>query len=562
MDEPSAALRYRSANPEIVIGTGSALAGACVVLVGALILVGWSFDIDSLKSVYGPITMKSNAAVGLVLCGLALIAHARGWPRIVIAFGAVSAAIGALTLSQHLFGWNLGIDELLFVEPAGAPATASPNRMGPNASTSLTCAGIELVLLFRGSARAIRVAQWMAIAAILLATLPVAGYIYGAVELYGVARYTGIALHTALTLLVLHLGILTARVDAGVMETFVAEGPAGTLLRRLVAPVVVIPLLLGYLVIIGREGNLFDRGLSIALFALSVVVILGTTVWQTAKTIALSDAHRRRAERDRDLLLMRERHARDEAEKANRLKDQFIAMLSHELRTPLNVMLGWTAILETNRSPERHGHAASVVARNGRLLARLVEDLLDISRASAGQFEITPRSMRLNAVVQASIDALSPVAVSRGVEIVSHLDPAVGVIEGDPERIQQIVSNLLSNAVKFTGAGGRVEVRTALDDRTVTLTVTDTGIGFDAAFAAELFQPFRQADSSTRREYGGLGLGLSIAKHIAELHGGSISGSSAGRGTGATFVVRLPANAVGATSKPAAPAETPGAVRI
>jgi signal transduction histidine kinase len=511
-----------------------------VALIGALVLVGWSFDIHSLKSVYGPITMKSNMALALVLCGLSLVAHARGVRRTGMCFAVAAAVVGAVTLSQHLFGWNLGVDELLFAEPAGAAATASPNRMGPSGATSLSCAGMALLLLFRGTSRAITWAQRLALFAALLATLSVAGYIYGAVELFAIARYTGIALNTALALLILHVGILTARVDAGLMAAFVATGPAGTLLRRLVAPTVVIPLLLGYIVVLGRQADVFDRGLSLALFAISVVAVLGTVVWQTAKTIASSDERRRHAEHDRDVLLVRERRARDEAEKANRLKDQFIAMLSHELRTPLNVMMGWTAVLETSNSPDQHARAASVVARNGRMLARLVEDLLDISRASAGQFEIAPRPMRLNAVVQAALDALGPVAAGRGVQLVGHLDAAIGVIDGDAERIQQIVSNLLSNAVKFTSAGGRVEVRTALNDNTVTLTVTDTGIGFDEAFASELFQPFRQADSSTRRKFGGLGLGLSIAKHIAQLHGGSIIGSSAGPGKGATFVVTLP----------------------
>ena len=341
------------------------------------------------------------------------------------------------------------------------------------------------------------------------------------------------------------------------MAAFVAEGPAGTLLRRLIAPIVLIPLLLGYLAVLGRRADLIDRGLSLALFAVSVVVILGTVVLADGPDDCKHDEHRRRAEHDRDVLLVRERQARDEAERSSRLKDQFIATLSHELRRPLNVMLGWTAVLETNHSPDRHAHAASVVARNGRLLARLVEDLLDISRASAGQFEIAPRPMRLNAVVQASLEALAPVAAGRGVQLVGHLDPSVDVIDGHPERIQQIVSNLLSNAVKFTAAGGRVEIRTGLDDDTASVTVTDTGIGFDNAFASELFLPFKQADSSTRREHGGLGLGLSIAKHIAQLHGGSIRGSSPGRGKGATFVVTLPTRLASRPVHSATPSAAP-----
>jgi signal transduction histidine kinase len=517
------------------------LAGCLVALVGASVLVGWYFEIDRLKGVYGAITMKPNAAVGLLLAGIALCAHTARLRRFGIVCAAAAAVLGVATLSQHLIGWDLGIDQLLFTEPPGAAATASPNRMGPNAATSLMLAGCALLLLFSGTPTAIRHAQWMAVTGVLLALLAISGYFYGAEQLYAVARFTGIALHTAVALAVLSAGILAARADAHPMALFLSDGPGGTLLRRLVAPVIVIPLGMGYLVVKGREADVFDRASSIALFAVSVIVLLGTTVWLTAKAMEAADRRRYRAEQDRDLLLVRERRARTEAESASRLKDQFIAVLSHELRTPLNVMLGWTKVLESGSAPERHPHAAAVVARNGRLLARLVEDLLDISRVSAGQFEIAARPVAFNAVITASLDALAPAAESKGVRLVPALDPRVGVIEGDAERLQQIVGNLLSNAVKFTAAGGVVDIRSARQGAVVTLTVSDSGIGFDETFAAQLFQPFRQADSTAKREHGGLGLGLSIARHIAEKHGGSLAGCSAGPGRGATFTLSLPA---------------------
>jgi signal transduction histidine kinase len=519
-------------------------AGCCVALVGGAVLLGWSLEIDRLKSIYGDITMKPNAAVGLLLAGGALCAHTRRLRTLGVPCAAAAATLGALTLLQHLTGWDLAIDQLLFTEPPGAAATASPNRMGPNASISLTLAGVALLLLFKGTPRAIRRAQWMAIAAILLALLAISGYVYGAEQLYAVARYTGIALHTSLALALLNVGIVAARSDAGPAAVLLSNGPAGTLLRRLIAPVIVVPLGMGYLVVLGRQFDVFDRASSLALFAVSVIVLLGTTVWLTARAIAAADDQRRLAERDRDLLLVRERRARTEAESASRLKDQFIAMLSHELRTPLNVMLGWTRVLESSTAAERHARAAAIVARNGRLLARLVEDLLDMSRVSAGQFEIARQPTAFNGAVKTSIDALAPTADSKGVRLVSALDDGVGVIEGDPERLQQIVWNLLSNAVKFTPAGGIVEVRSARHGHMVSLTVADSGIGFDETFAAQLFEPFRQADGTSRREHGGLGLGLSIARHIAELHGGSLTGWSAGPGQGATFTLRLPADAL------------------
>jgi signal transduction histidine kinase len=249
-------------------------------------------------------------------------------------------------------------------------------------------------------------------------------------------------------------------------------------------------------------------------------------------------------------MLVRERHARDEAERANRLKDHFIATLSHELRTPLNVMLGWTRILETATEGELNARAAALVARNGRVLARLVEDLLDISRASVGQFDLIRTAVHLDAVVKASIDAMVPAAAAKGIDLRSELDAGVEPISADSERIQQVVSNLLSNAVKFTPTGGWVDVRTACRDTTITVTIADSGIGFDSSFHKELFEPFRQADPSSSREHGGLGLGLSIARHLAELHDGSITGSSPGPGRGATFVLTLPRKAVPVTPGP------------
>jgi signal transduction histidine kinase len=517
----------------------SALGGG-VAIIGALVLLGWLLDEPKLTGFYGSITMKTNAAIGLLLCGSAVWSFGR-IPRVATAaLGSLAAALGALTLSQHIFGWDLGIDQALFSEPVGAAATTSPNRMGPNASTSLLLAGVSLILLARGRAAPVRRAQMLALVGIFFALLAIAGYIYDAAQLYAVARYTGIALHTALSLVALHVALLATRADTGLSARFVSDGPDGTLLRRLAVPITGLPLALGYVVLTGRRAEFYDSGLGYALFAVALIVVLWMTIWQTARSIGATDRQRRLAERHRDELLVRERRARDEAEHANRLKDQFIATMSHELRTPLNVMLGWTQMLEGGGPPDTHARAAAVVARNGRLLARLVEDLLDISRATAGHFDIAREPISVNAVAQAALDAMAHVAGERQVTLVSQLDARPGLIDADPARLQQVVWNLLSNAVKFTPAGGRVEMRTTSGSNDVVLTVTDTGRGFDAAFAPHVFEPFRQADASTRREHGGLGLGLSIARHLVELHGGSITAASDGPGRGATFTVTLP----------------------
>ncbi len=500
-------------------------------------LCGWTFGIDRLKTVYGPITMKTNAAIALACAGASLGLHARERRRIAAAMALATALIGGVTLCEHLTGWDAGIDQLLFTEAPGAAATTSPNRMGPHAATSFLMAGTALLLLWRNTPAAVRIAQALAFTGCAFALVAATGYAYGAVELYGIARYTGIALHTAVAFLVLHGGILAMSSTRGPMAVFVEDGIAGTLLRRLAIPVIALPLVFGYLFVLGRQRQVFDRGLGAALFAVAIIAVLLTIVWRTAAAMQVSD-------RDR-------RSAHEAAERANMLKDQFIAGLSHELRTPLNVMLGRLRMLDSEPDADARVRAATVIARNGQLLARLVGDLLDLSRAAAGQVDISRTDVAINQLAQTTVDSLSGAAAARNVAIRAELSDEAGVVRVDPDRMQQVLTNVLSNAIKFASPGGTAVLRTARGDGQVTITVTDDGVGFDEEFAPHLFEPFRQADGSARREHGGLGLGLSIARHLVTLHGGTITASSDGIGRGATFTIALPADI--ADVEPSAP---------
>jgi signal transduction histidine kinase len=518
----------------------STFCGILVIAVGLVVLVGWTLQMPVLTGLFGTITMKTNAAIALVLCGAGVLLISR--LRIVAAgFGLLAGTLGAVTLAEHVSGWDAGIDQALFTEAAGAIATASPNRMGLNACISVLLGGTALMLLATRHPRAAAIGQRLSFGAMALALLALAGYIYGVEQLYAVARFTGIAWHMALALLLLHVGIVSAYPEAGPTARFISHDPAGTMLRRLAVPVSVVPFVAGYLVLVGHNAGLYDSGMSMTLLALALVLVLWLTVWHTAEGLELLEQQRFHAEQARDDLLVREREARDEAERANHLKDQFIATMSHELRTPLNVMLGWTKVLESRERADQHPRAASVVARNGRLLARLIEDLLDISRATAGQFEITRTTLSINALAQSALDAIAPVAAAKRIHLTADLEPADGWIQADADRLQQVLSNLLSNAAKFTPEGGTIGVRTRTAPGKVQIEVIDSGIGFDQSFAPHLFEPFRQADASARREHGGLGLGLSIARHLVDLHGGSIAAASDGRGTGARFTVTLPA---------------------
>jgi signal transduction histidine kinase/CheY-like chemotaxis protein len=232
----------------------------------------------------------------------------------------------------------------------------------------------------------------------------------------------------------------------------------------------------------------------------------------------------------------------NELSRANRLKDEFLATLSHELRTPLNAVLGWVRILRStpNAPPGMQARALETIERNARLQARLIEDLLEVSRIVSGKLHLRTRAVDLSGIVESAVDVVQPAATAKNIRLETEIEACPCMTTGDADRLQQVVWNLLSNAVKFTPPGGKVMLR-LVHDHDYVLTVSDTGIGIDPAFVPQIFQPFRQADASPSREQGGLGLGLAIVRHLVELHGGTVSARSPGKGLGTTFEVRLPA---------------------
>jgi signal transduction histidine kinase/ActR/RegA family two-component response regulator len=242
---------------------------------------------------------------------------------------------------------------------------------------------------------------------------------------------------------------------------------------------------------------------------------------------------RKRMEAERSMLLARERDA-------NRLKDEFLATLSHELRTPLNAVLGWTRVLRSRQvPPETTTRALESIERNARAQARLIEDLLEISRIVTGKLRLRVRPADLAAIVSAAVEVVQPAAAAKRIRLISDLGNGPAMTSGDPDRLQQVVWNLLSNAVKFTPNNGEIRVRVERDNGYV-LTVQDSGVGIEPSFLPHMFERFRQADGSASREHGGLGLGLAIVRQIVEMHGGTVKAYSRGKDTGATFEVRLP----------------------
>ena len=260
-----------------------------------------------------------------------------------------------------------------------------------------------------------------------------------------------------------------------------------------------------------------------------------------AAKIARDITLRHLMEREREELLAREQAGRAAAETANRAKDAFLATISHELRTPLSPILAWTRMLRQGMLDDaKTVTALATIERNARSQAQLIEDLLDVSRIVSGKMRLEVRPTDLAAVIQAAVDVVRPAADAKTISVDVVLDTQTGAVAGDPDRLQQVVWNLVSNAIKFTPKGGRVQVVLERVNSHVEIAVSDTGQGFAPSFRAHMFERFWQADSTTSRTHGGLGLGLAIVRHIVELHGGSVHAESPGEGQGATFTVKLP----------------------
>jgi len=262
------------------------------------------------------------------------------------------------------------------------------------------------------------------------------------------------------------------------------------------------------------------------------------------QTIALA-IERKRAESELEQLLVREQAAREQAEEANRVKDEFLAVVSHELRTPLNAINGWVYMLLSgtlDNAAQLHAHQC--IKRQVHSQRELIEDLLDVSRIVSGKLRLELREIDLSEVIGAALDVVRPAAEAKQIRLLSELDASVTTVSADPERLQQVIWNLLSNAIKFTPHGGQVAIRSRRTDSEIEIVVADSGQGISEEFLPHVFERFLQADASTTRTHGGVGLGLAIVRHLIELHGGTVHAESAGMGRGATFRVRLPVRAL------------------
>jgi signal transduction histidine kinase len=292
--------------------------------------------------------------------------------------------------------------------------------------------------------------------------------------------------------------------------------------------------------------------------------------WETHRRVERETEELRQHAADQESVAAAEHRARVEAEETSRLKDDFLATLSHELRTPLNAILGWTALLRKRQfEAAALERAVDVIERNAKAQAKLIDDMLDISRIVAGKLRLELQPVLLPPLVERVVESFRPAAEQKSLSITLNVDQNVPAVSADPDRLQQIVSNLISNAVKFTPNGGHVDVRLAQQADAAVLQVSDDGIGIPADFLPHAFDRFRQRDGAPTRAYGGLGIGLALARHLAELHGATIAVQSGGAGSGAVFTLSVPIPAAASIPHPqksdlpfAAPAASLANVRV
>lgn len=765
-------------------------AAVYVVVGGLLSLMGWVLDVPRLSDwVGGGIAMKANAASCAILagCGLFVAVLAPAFRQTIRFLGLFVAAIGSLTLFQHVSGVNLGIDTLLFHEPVGAGATASPGRMGPPASTSFTLAGIALILITFGT-RGRRWAGRLGLLVTGIASLALMGYLYGVSQLYNVATLTGIALQTATMIAALGVGLMAAAPEHGLMALLQRDDPGGMAMRRLILPVILLPIVVGWLRVWGERLDWYDAGFGVAARTLIEIVFLLAILWwavrglsdasrnaravnaaleasedryrrlvelapvavysceapsglitfynghaqtlwgrapnlgdtddrfcgslrltrpdgthlphdQTPMAVALregkafreqevvierpdgtsihvlvnidpicdssgkvlgainafyditnrknADKALRASERryrsllqastsvvwttdangcfvtpqpswtgytgqtfdecrdfgwakalhpeDRDSIVElwntartsgsmyqsegriwhaasngyryfearavpmvdedgrieewigtctdvdERKRAEDALKEVDRRKDVFLATLAHELRNPLAPIRTSINILERSvADPAKVSELTDVISRQLSRLILLIDDLLDVSRIRSGKVELRRRPVELGSVMKQAIETSQPLADGNKNEIEIRLPDDPIYVDGDPLRLTQVFNNLINNACKFTDPGGKISLTARKEEAAVVVSVLDNGVGIAPDKLSEIFEMFSQVDRAENRVQDGLGIGLSLAQRMVELHGGSIAARSDGLGRGSEFTVRLP----------------------
>jgi signal transduction histidine kinase len=524
----------------------SLTAAGYAMLGGGITLAGWALDVPRLTDWRNDgISMFVNPAMCIVICGVALACLVTGtrpgWRRYVVwLLATVVATVAVLTIFELSTDINLVIDTLLGQREWGQRAATAPMRMGFPASASLAALSIGLWCATFGLA-ARRVASGMAIFVVTITSVSLVGYWFGADEMYGIARFTGIAWQTSTMLAGLGVGLMAAVPEFGFVAALRSDDAGGSVLRRLIVPIIGVPLLLGWLRVVGQKADLYEFAFGTAIRTVVEIVLLLWLLWWTARGISLHASAARKAQIALRESEQRYREIASAAKDADRRKDEFLATLAHELRNPLAPIGNALALIQhagNDRGIQQQAH--ETIQRQFGQMVRLVDDLLDVGRITRDKLELRKQRVELASVIHQAVETSRSLADGLGHVVRVNLPREPIWVHADPVRLAQVFINLLNNACKFTEAGGTISISAERVGSEVFVSIKDSGIGIAPDKLESIFEMFAQVDQSLERTRGGLGIGLTIVKRLVELHGGQISVRSGGAGLGSEFIVRLP----------------------
>ncbi len=500
----------------------SVVLGLCTFIASVVSFSGWMFDIPRLTSwLDSEMSTQPNTTVLIALASIAILCIQYGYNRFAVVPGALVALGGGLNLLQYMFDADFGFNhQLLFAREWGHTGTLMPGRFGPPASIAFVLIGMSLMVLGLRDISARRYVSAMALVVVLLMGFSLLGYLFGARDFYAIPWLSAIALPSAIMLMALAVNLIISVPQHQPMLLLCERSSAGSMART-VLPIllVMIPLFIS-LRNKGYQLGLFDVGTGRALGAAMLMLGVVSLMW-----IALL-ALRRREQREREM---------------DRRKDEFIATLAHELRNPLAPISNAISMLKLAQgNAEITGRATEMIERQTAHLVRLVDDLLDLSRISRGKMELRRKRIELATVIKQAVETCSPIAEAAGQELIVELPTESIYLDADPVRLAQVVSNILHNACKFAGPQGCIKLAVERHNDKVVITVKDNGIGIPPDLLGFIFEMFSQVDQSLERSQSGLGIGLTLAKQLVELHDGSIEAHSEGAGKGSEFTIRLP----------------------
>jgi len=501
------------------------IAAAIAIAAGIAGLAGWFFGIGRLMSIASEApALMPMSALGLLTAGIAL-AYAPSHPRFSRGLGALVVAIAAAAAIGYLTKTDFGFGDL----PEGLTSGAGtlPGLPAPNSILAFALVGSALVVVPRAPV----VAQGLALLAATIAYLAGLGELFGASTVHGLSAYTAMSPQTVMSMCALATGVLCATPEAGLMPLLTDRGAAGLAVRRFLPVAILLPVVLGGVRIAGELEGLFDTRFGTALMAVASAALAGILTVDIAVAI-----------RQLDQKLRAEHRAREVAESESRVKDDVLALLTGELRTPAGVIHAQAHLLQAGvLTNEKMRQVIETVSRNAARLRQSIDDAAEVAAMAQGGLLFEPAEIDPRDPIRRALDVWAPEIAAKRIAVTAQLMP-VGFVQGDAVRLQQIASNLLSNAVKFTPPGGEIRVETVRDGDLVRIIVQDTGCGIPAEFLPHVFEPFKRSSGSLHERPEGLGLGLTLVRHLTELHRGTVTAHSDGPGRGARFVVQLVTN--------------------